>query len=566
MRSPCHLARLTAAALLSLPCSAQLTTDQKVAEFLYVADSYANQYGPYEWKQQVERYDLLDLRPWVERIRRTVNDIEYAETLIDYLSTLNDAHVSVAFPLNFSGNLGFTVDIYDGRVLIDSINRTRLPVNLYSFQIGDELLSVDGAPCADLIRKYRKYAISANPRSTDRIAAARIVSRSQLNIPTMTSLPDQSVLEVRRASGDIESFEAPWLKSGSPRSVFGRVDLPGPRGALATSPSVPNVYDDSLPAWAEPMRSHLTAYVSPDHKTLLGFGARAPIFSLPAGFQQRLGRVAADFFYSGVFQADGLRIGFIRIPSFSPPSAALALQQFEDEMVFFERETDGLIIDDMRNPGGSVSFLENLARLVHPYIFTILGFEVRANAGWVYNSQAVLNNARTTNQESWIIGNLEKRLADVVQANSETRGRTGPISLNSTGGLKLTPHPNAYTKPILLLVDEFSASGGDAIAAILQDNQRALLFGHRTMGAGGNVVTYLSGSYSEIQFSVTQSLMHRKDPVIVPGYPASNYVENVGVHPDLFEDYMTRDNLMSAGRPYVEAFTRAMVDHIRRNR
>lgn len=565
MRYSRRFTRLTGAILLSFPCLAQLTTDQKIAEFLYVADSYTNQYGPYEWKKQVEGYDLLDLRPWVERIRLTGNDIEYAETLVDYVASLNDAHDSVSFPLNFSGNLGFTVDIYEGRVLVDSINRQRLPVASYPFQIGDELLSVDGERPADLIRKYRKYSIAANPRNTDRTAASRIVSRSQVIIPSLTSLPDRSVLEVRRANGDIESFEAPWLTSGTPRSIFGRNVIPGPRNALATPGYLASVYDDSLPAYAEPMREHLIAYIPLGSQAILGFGARAPIFDLPAGFQQRQGRLAADFFYSGTFQADGLRIGYIRIPSFTPTSAAVALQQFEDEMVFFEHETDGLIIDEMRNPGGSISFGENLARLVHPRLFTTLGFEARANAGWVFSSQAVLNSARNTNQDSWIISNLERRLADVVQANSETRGRTGPISLNATGGLGLLPHPNAYSKPILLLVDEFSASAGDMFAAILQDNQRALLFGHRTMGAGGNVASYTSGSYSEIAFSVTQSLMHRQKPVTVPGYPTSSYVENVGVHPEIEQEYMTRDNLVSGGRPYVEAFTRAVVEHIRRN-
>jgi len=79
-----------------------------------VADSYANQYGPYEWKQQVQGFDLLDLRPWIDRIRHTANDIEYAQTLVDYVASLNDAHDIVNFPLNFGGDLGFTVDIYDG--------------------------------------------------------------------------------------------------------------------------------------------------------------------------------------------------------------------------------------------------------------------------------------------------------------------------------------------------------------------------------------------------------------------------------------------------------------------
>jgi hypothetical protein len=91
----------------------------------------------------------------MERIRRTTNDIDYAETLVDYVAALDDAHDGVSFPLNFSGSLGFTVDIYEGRVLVDSINRTRLPVATYPFQIGDEL-SVDGVSAADLISQVPK--------------------------------------------------------------------------------------------------------------------------------------------------------------------------------------------------------------------------------------------------------------------------------------------------------------------------------------------------------------------------------------------------------------------------
>jgi hypothetical protein len=41
-------------------------------------------------------------------------------------------------------------------------------------------------------------------------------------------------------------------------------------------------------------------------------------------------------------------------------------------------------------------------------------------------------------------------------------------------------------------------------------------------------------------------------------------VENIGVRPDIEYDWMTRENLMSRGRPFVEAFTRAMTEHIRK--
>ena len=77
---------------------------------------------------------------------------------------------------------------------------------------------------------------------------------------------------------------------------------------------------------------------------------------------------------------------------------------------------------------------------------------------------------------------------------------------------------------------------------------------------------YLSGSYSEVFFRVTQSLMHPNAPVSAAGYPAASYIENVGVYLEIVEEYMTRDNLVSGGRPYVESFTRAIVEHILQSR
>ena len=36
---------------------------------------------------------------------------------------------------------------------------------------------------------------------------------------------------------------------------------------------------------------------------------------------------------------------------------------------------------------------------------------------------------------------------------------------------------------------------------------------------------------------------------------------NIGVRPDVVVDYMTRTNLMTAGAPFVQAFTQAIVKH-----
>jgi C-terminal processing protease CtpA/Prc len=120
----------------------------------------------------------------------------------------------------------------------------------------------------------------------------------------------------------------------------------------------------------------------------------------------------------------------------------------------------------------------------------------------------------------------------------------------------------AYTKPLIVLVDDMSASGADYFPATIQDNKRGPLVGWRTMGAGGSVVDWEAGSYSLGSTRVTQSLMYRKNTIVTSDYPPAHYVENIGVRPDIEVDYMTRDNLVQNGAPFVSAFVRAIVAQI----
>ena len=101
------------------------------------------------------------------------------------------------------------------------------------------------------------------------------------------------------------------------------------------------------------------------------------------------------------------------------------------------------------------------------------------------------------------------------------------------------------------------------------DAGRALHFGWRTNGAGGRAGgpgVIGGGHFSESSVGVTRTIVTRKAPVVTDDHPTAPYIENIGVRPDIYYDYMTRENLMTGGRPFVEAFTSAMVEHIRRNR
>ena len=114
----------------------------------------------------------------------------------------------------------------------------------------------------------------------------------------------------------------------------------------------------------------------------------------------------------------------------------------------------------------------------------------------------------------------------------------------------------------MMMIDEFSTSTGDSVPAMFQDAGRGPIFGWRSNGAGGNNTNFPSGAYSEGSQGMTLALQVRPKMISTPDYPASRLIKNVGVRPDIPMDYMTRDNLLQQGRPYVNAFTAAIVDLI----
>jgi hypothetical protein len=559
-----------------------LTSNQRIADLEQLTALYAKNYAPYEWKRDVVGFDLLRLTPWLQRIQLS-DDLDFQEALIEYVSSLNDAHDVIAFPTTYFLSMGFTVDIFDGKVLIDSINRNLLPLNPFSFNVGDELVSVDGTPVQLLIQSFRKYAIAANPRSTDRTAASRIVSRSQQIMPHVLDVGADAIVVVRSSSGSLSTFIVPWRKSGiaipsqgpviSPRRGSGRIfPLPSePGGGPLLEGASPVVFhvaestpaDDTQPAYMAPVHSLLNASVSKDYFAVLGFGSRFPIWTVrPAGWVQRLGFGASDFFFTGTYVSNGVRIGFIRIPSMSPPSVATALLQLDAEIAHFNANTDALVVDVMRNPGGLVSFVDAVTQRLMTGPYQTLGFQIRATGAWLFSFASQLNAARANpNTPPEVLANLENNFNEVLEAYNDGRWLSDPVALHPTGSRTLAPVQHSYKKPLIVLVDEFSASGGDAFPAIMQDNNRGPIVGMRTMGAGGSVVAFPGTSYTESITRVTASMMHRGRLVHTAEFPPSPYVENIGVRPDIVIDYMTRANLVGFGAPFLQAFTEAIVTH-----
>jgi hypothetical protein len=539
---------------------AQMTPDQRRADFEQLAAFVNRAYAPLEWKRALFGFDALDARPWLERAAAARDDLDYYEICAEYVASLRDLHAGFSIPSDFVAAAPLVAGLYDGKPLIESVSRSALPLSRYPFEPGDELISVDGQAVGEWVDRAAKLQSFADERATRRWALDQIFFRVQEALPRAHQIGATARIAVRRrATGALETYDIPWFKQGTPFPGTG--PLPPVRAAaLAAAPPLRG-------------RALLRDRSVPRYKRLRGFGSLAPSFALPAGFVQRFGRGGSDLVFSGTFQAEGFTIGFLRLPAFpsEPHLGALMLRQIDGEVQYFRGAVDGLVIDVMRNPGGDVCLTNDILTRFIPYPFRTVGDEFRPTIEIVQAFRDMLADAIDEGAGRQEIAALRSFAEEVERAYFSLRGRTAPLPVCGIS-LDLQPltdgggHVIAFGGPMLTLIDEFSVSSADVFPAVLQDAWRSLMFGRRTPGGGGLSTFRPAGHYGEAWASMTITMGVRPRTPDVAGIPPSRFIENIGAWPDIEADIMTGENLLTGGRPFVQGFTAAIVEHIRRAR
>jgi hypothetical protein len=276
-----------------------------------------------------------------------------------------------------------------------------------------------------------------------------------------------------------------------------------------------------------------------------GLGGRDSF--LPALGKKTWSSAADDIFSAYVYQLpDGRSIGYVRIPSYEVDDANAAVAEFAALAKRFQSTTDGLVIDQVNNPGGSVFYMYALASMLtdsplstpqhHVAItqddvnsalqFLASAAKLKA-AGMMNNDGAVA--ALGAAQEGYPV-DYEFLLHMIAYSqfivDQWNAGKTLTDKTFLDGVDMINPSPTAqFTKPIVLLINELDFSGGDFFPATMQDNKRATLFGTRTAGAGGfvNSVKY-PNNVGVAGFTMTGSISIRAN---------NQPIENLGVTADV---------------------------------
>ena len=144
---------------------------------------FAKRYAFTEWKQAALNWDSLNLEPWLTRVSQSKSDLEFFEICAEYVAKNQDGHTAFILPSSFDAQLPFDVDLYEGKFVVDQIDRTQLRAGDYPFGVGDELVSIDGVSAAEQAAKFAVFVGDGNPRSVQRIAASLLTYRPQWLLP-----------------------------------------------------------------------------------------------------------------------------------------------------------------------------------------------------------------------------------------------------------------------------------------------------------------------------------------------------------------------------------------------
>lgn len=500
-----------------LVTASSLTQMQKSRDFDQICSIVETSYGPLQYKDQWLGVSIRDLQDrYRKTLLETTTNHDFYYGLVKFFAEFRDSHTSMSIPTTHRSFLGFTTDLVEGKVVIDSVNRQYLPAAIFPYDRGDEIVSLDGKPIADVLSELGQYIGAGYQSTKQRYAAMAVSSRAGSRVPVATG-PTIVAIRPRATPNVVRRSALNWIETGSP---LDEASLPRalPRANLPPiSVSVRETINELLPFQGESsyVCSGATREKIPADATIL---TKSPFVA----------------YYHPTPKG---KIGYLRIPHY------LSLSQGENPVSMFaeyakaimqlEKETVGLIIDQDHNCGGEVAQVENLIRLFMPKPFPGLQFRTRATKGEYLRFQG----------QPWV--------ADAIwQAMQTGQFLTAPISLtrrNPAQGLGF------YTKPVLILIDEMAGSGGDAFPAMMQGFGRAKLLGTRTMGAGGHVEQFnLSNTYSATSLRLTRSLFFRPD---------GTAVENNGANPDI-PYTITMNDYVSEYADYQAFYTKSLLDMI----
>lgn len=559
-----------------------LTSDERLADFHQLIFAMQAGYGPLHYKIQVQKIDFNGLyEKYRKEIINAQSNGEFYYLMVQFVAEFKDGHFVAFVPTTHAASLPFTTDLVDGKVLIDTIDRTILSEEAFPFERGDEVTWFDGKRVGAVLDDISKFLFSGTELSLRRKAAMFLTYRPGKVFPVPHGQVKMTIRQVE--SGILEDVELNWTEGGfpldesesrsnNPFSDFDndvRPDFDGDNffghGHTRTPVQVPFRQEGPfIPTkWNRPLDNLSSDWFMNavgKEKTERSFRCSGSTRTSVPEDATIIMEEPFVAYYHPMLTSDGeeVNVGYLRIPHYSPmnlytgaPEYELRLEQYKYALAILQQKTAGLVIDQDHNCGGSAEYLHKLVELFMDRPFRPVQFQLLASKTQYMQYLSFMQYMELAGMDKTLMYGDFSYVTNLIKQTWE-EGQQFLTPLTGIHGAAYRYPQTFYTRPVLILIDELSGSGGDAFPSIMQGLGRAKLFGTQTMGLGGHVVSVPPLNYSGIMVHMTKSLFYRPD-----GVP----VENNGAIPDVSYT-ITRNDFLHQYVDYQEAYLDEMMDMI----
>jgi hypothetical protein len=523
-----------------------LSADEALSDLSELSGYLTNLYAPYQYKEKRFGYKISDLVSQAESdVKAAKTDDEVFGAYAKLLAKLHDGHVSIRFPLSSTGISKYNIPLFiypvENTVLVGSVGDG---IKDTKIKIGDEVLSVDGQAPMDYLPLITKYASFATEES-QRHLITRLFDRPAY-ATELTPVRSRSTVVLKRPDGQIYQEELLW-ESVKSNPAAAKLFFP-PNGPALNFPGEDD-YNRVASGTLLQLGSVTPFFMTSQAQGKYGF---REVFT-DAEHRSKHGLKDNDKpnIYAALYRYKGKTVLLVRSYTYHHEdfSNEIYMRGYAAILDQWEDLADVLVLDQTHNGGGS--YCEDFFRLFTKTNADSSAERFHADRTWLVNLATWADQTDKAQQPA-AAQHLRWMASVISTAYDAGLWLTAPIAWLSGANSILTPADYHWKKPMIVLTDELSASCADIFPALIKHNKTAMIFGERTMGAGGNVETFGTLTHSRTTVTGTRGLFVISNPNGV--YTESDYIENNGVMPDLLYDHTVTDTRAGYVK-YIESFS-----------
>ena len=534
-----------------------LSVDEKAADLAWIYSQFQENYAPLEYKEARYSFTFEKLKAdYLAASAQTKSNDEFYDLMFHLVAEFRDAHTSAALTNSSLPDraqvayLGFTGVREGENLVVTELLPTITPDSHFPITVGDKILKLDGVTLITAIQtEMLKYRDVGNTESNNTLHMNHLFTR----VSTANGLPLKTDATLTVLHGD-KTFDVtiPWVlkdlyqfkeeqAAAAPKTaqsvlavddgagnLLFRLNLLGFNGLADFPKEIRKTFSDGfrfldgIAGWTvavadtsdktpeERLKAKRTV---PDGAVFLSEAKTYP------AYVSRESAMGLDGKPAGISRL----VGYIYVDSFDPDSGEdVALAEFKATLKAMDTlGVQDVVIDTINNGGGSLVLGMKMAQALSHDKVIMSDLQFRLSDSWLDQFETQSLSGTSDAEKEYSLRILNEMKQDQAAGKRLSRRYSSEV----LSPFSFTPNTDITGKfNVVLMVNEMCASMCDIFAGILQDNKMATVVGTRTMGAGGNVVSYDQAPNSHLTLRQTESLMVRKD---------GSYIENNGVTPDV---------------------------------